>query len=583
MLSTKAYRARSVRRAVERRRLIIIAAAAVIAAAIVFLLVIKPHFLSEKGKAKRHVKHKSTVPAAGKTRAAKPSAPPKPRLTGIVDTDIVNYAAYLVSRGVRRVRYTVWSFGGPHDLMRGYAIAEAAYKLNMLLAEKKIPLRIQVDTVFMRTDGNKFLSTLIKAYREGRGPDIVAVTPQQLAVLADNGYIMDLTRRLKAYEARELRDYYKSLLEAGRIRGKAYGIPCEADTWLLYWSATATKCLSARMGESVQAKLKLGVERAEITWSSIYDYMRLAVADNCASWGLLYSEGGEYEHIALFVYAFGGRLFDPSKGKLVFEPSAIREWLRFEWRLARENLMPSDIMKWYTDSQLYPAVLSDETMLWIGSVRDWIIWQKKPYYWDARRGLERPLTSTELKQKFYYTLFPAGSRDKKPLVLANPILWAISNTAGRQNPSYKELRDIYETIALILLLKANDPEISALHSIISFKLPPREKTARLLGSRKWPTRATALHAGLSNELKERMNRILAENKHDAWFLAEISPMLKHAKTPPPHPLYKKYMKILAISLANVLQNKLKPEEAVNYAEQLIRKDSQLYKNTIVLR
>ncbi len=83
----------------------------------------------------------------------------------------------------------------------------------------------------------------------------------------------------------------------------------------------------------------------------------------------------------------------------------------------------------------------------------------------------RSLTPEEVKEWFAYTLFPAGEKGDKPVTLSQPFVWMINSKAGQQNPKYDELKDIYHELAFLVIVKASDLDINAIHSIISAHLP----------------------------------------------------------------------------------------------------------------
>ncbi len=510
----------------------------------------------------------------------------KPALTGNVENDIVAIGRYLSSKGIKEVKFVVWGAGDPNSILRTYGIFEAAYRLNNILAKHNVDFKIVIDkqkSLFRRGGGDKLADDFAAAFQSGSNPDIMANSFKHIAVFAKQGYILDLTSYIEAYK-NLFSDFYPSIMKAVMYNGHYYGVPQDTEARPLYWRTDVAACIKQKTGEDILADLASKVESGQITWHDVYKYAKLAKETGCSQWGLLHRKGSAHPDLIQFIYAFGGRLEDPSTGKLVFPVDAVYKWLYVEWKMARDGLIPKDMMSWDWAKQIHPAVVSGKTLLWIGGTWHWTEWQTKPYYVDPKTGQARPLTAEEVKKYFYYTLFPAGDPGDRPLTLSQPFVWLIASNAGKDNPDYNKYKDIYHMIAFLLVVKASDPDIIAIHCIISGHLPVRKAAAELMANETWVNELKNLKISLSPYVKNAIANIVQKtvNPINIEFLVNASKMLKYTKLTPINPYYPKLADIFASAVNNVLMGTMNPSQAVKYIEDKIHADPDLSKNVEIV-
>jgi len=207
------------------------------------------------------------------------------------------------------------------------------------------------------------------------------------------------------------------------------------------------------------------------------------------------------------------------------------------------------------------------------------MYQTKEYYTDPNTGRERALTAEEVSKLFYYTLFPAGDPGGKPVTLSQPFVWMIAANAGKDNPNYDKYKRIYHMLAFLLVVKANDPDLVAIHSIISAHLPVRKEAAKLISDQNWVEKLAKLELDLDPELKEKLRDIVKAtvNPINVGFLANTSKMLHYTHLTPVHPLYPALADIFADAVTKVLHGEMKPEEAVKYIVDSVKADLDLSK------
>lgn len=556
----------------------------VIAGIVILLVVVGAAFLlrgGEKPAAPAKTSPK-TSPASPATKpATQPAAqvkPEKPRLTGNIEQDIVAIGRYLASQGIHEAKYTVWGAGDPNSVLRTLAVVEAAYRLNKILEKHGVDFKITVEQKFKRGGGDQLAEDFAAAFQSQANPDIMANSYKHIARFADEGYLLDITQYLEAYRD-FLNDFYQSLLGAVRYKGKYYGVPQDTEARPLYWRTDVAACIKEKTGEDILASLAEKIQKGEVTWHDIYRYAKLAVETGCSEWGVLHRKGSAHPDLIQFIYAFGGKLSDPKTGKLVLDVPAVYKWLYVEWKMARDKLIPEDMMSWDWGKQIHPSTVSGKTLIWIGGTWHWTEWQTKPYYTDPKTGEQRPLTAKEVKKYFYYTLFAAGDPGDKPVTLSQPFVWMIASNAGKDNPKYDELRDVYQMLAFLLVVKASDPDLNAIHSIISAHLPVRKAAEQLISDKTWVDKLSKLEVELSPEVKNAIAEIVKAtvNEINIEFLASASKMLAYTHLTPIHPQYPQLANIFADAVDKVLRGEMTPEEAVNYIISKVKADPELAK------
>jgi inositol-phosphate transport system substrate-binding protein len=308
-------------------------------------------------------------PATGAAEAA------VPELTGNLEKDALAVARYLAAHGVHEFKVTVWGAGDPNSVMRVLAVVEAAARLNKLFQEKGVDFRITVEKMFKRGGGDQLADTFAKSFQSGQNPDIMANSYKHIARFAEEGYLLDITGFVEKYRGTELADYYPSLLAAVRYKGRYWGLPQDTEARPLYWNRRVAECIREKTGEDILAGLYEKIEEGKVTWHDVYRYAKLAVENGCSQWGVLHRKGSAHPDLIQFIYAFGGSLEDPETGKLVLPVPAVYKWLYVEWRMARDKLIPSDMMSWDWAKQIHPAVVCGKTLVWIGGTWHWTEWQ----------------------------------------------------------------------------------------------------------------------------------------------------------------------------------------------------------------
>lgn len=523
------------------------------------------------------------TPPASPTPSPTPTAPPKPTLTGSFEEDVKAVGRFLEAAGVTTVRYTVWAAGDPNSVMRMYGIVEAAAEINRIWEASGIGVRITIDT-YWQDAFIKLYDEFLAAVPRGTNGDFFVNSYVFIPVLAEEGYILDVTEWVKAYWDSVFEDFYAPLMEAAKYKGRYYGVPQDTEARPLYIRRDVAAC----MGWDLTG-LEDKVRNGEFTWSDVYAKAREAVEKGCAKWGLVHRKGSAHPDLIQFIFAFGGRLYDEATGKLVVDKEALYKWFAVEYRFARDGLLPEDIMAWDWAMQIHPTIVGEResttgnTLFDIGGTWYWTEWQTKKYYEDLATGEKRPLKPEEVKEKFYYTLFPAGEEGKSAVTLSQPFMWIIASNAGKDNPKYEELKDVYQQLAFLLVVGASDAEINAVHSIISAHVPVRRAATALLKDEAWIDKLVKLEIDFTEGTKEKIKDIVARTVHpiNVEFLASVGYMLDYTKLAPAHPLYPKLADILKEAIDKVIRGELDPAAGVEYVVSKVKADPDLAGNTVI--
>ncbi len=485
--------------------------------------------------------------------------PTKVELTGNFEKDVVEVGKALEANGISEVTYSVWAAGDPNSIMRVLGIVEAANRINKIWSDNNVNVKIKIDTRFEREFMPLFEEYLSKQ-PTGQASDFLANSYIYISTLAEEGYILDITDYVSKY-SELVNDFYPTIFEAVKWKDRIYALPQDTEARPLYFRKDVAACAGLDL-----TNLADKVKNGEFTWSDIYNWAKQAKEAGCADWGVIHRKGSAHPDLIQFIYAFGGKLYNPDTGKLVIDKEAIYKWLYVEWKMARDGLIPENMMEWDWGKQIHPTVTSGKTLVFIGGTWHWTEYQTRSYYTDPTTGEPRTLTAEEVKEFFYYTLFPAGESDKDPVTLSQPFVWTINSRAGEKNPNYDTLKELYHELAFLILVKASDPDINAIHSIISAHLPVRKAAAQLIADENWVNKLKNLEIDLSDEVKNQIRDIVAAtvNPINTEFLANVSYMLDYTHIAPIHPLYPKLADIFKDAVDMVLRNQKDPAAAVQY-------------------
>jgi len=500
----------------------------------------------------------------------------KVELTGDFVEDVVAIGKALEENGISEVKFSAWGSGDPNSVMRVHGIVEAARRINKVWEGNDVNVRVIITDKYYAAAFQDAYQEYLSKQPLGQAGDFFVNSYAFLPTLADEGYILEITEYANAYKS-VIDDFYPSLIEASKFDGKLYGLPQDTEARPFYIRTD----VAAKIGFNLDG-LEEKVKNGEFTWSDVYQWAKKAKENAAAEWGLIHRKGSAHPDLIQFIFAFGGKLYDENSKKLVVDVPAIYKWLYVEWKFAQDGLLPKDIMSWDWAKQIHPAIVEGRTLFDIGGTWYWTEWQTKDYY--GKEGTPRPLKPEEVQAWLAYTLFPAGEEGLNPVTLSQPFVWMINSQAGQQNPSYEELKELYHELAFLMIIKASDPDINAIHSVISAHLPVRKAAAELIRDEEWLNELKNLNLDLDQEVKDNLRDIVATTVHpiNAKFLADVSYMLEYTKLAPAHPKYPALADIFKEALDKVLRGDMSPEDGVEYIIQKVNADPELAQNVEVI-
>ncbi len=564
-----------------------------IAAAIIIIAIIigvAAYYMTQKPAPATITTTPPTTSSPSTTSTSSPSptssaAPAKPVLTGNFEKDVIAIGKYLESKGIHTVKFTVWATGDPNSVMRMYGLYQAAYDINQIWKKNGINVKIVMNK-FWESSFKKLYDEFISAVPQGTNGDFFVNSYIYIANLASQGYILNINNYVEKYWDSVFKDFYPAIMNAAKYKGQYYAVPQDTEARPIY----VRKDVAACMGWDISNLAQL-VKEGKFTWHDMFKKAEEAVSKGCAKWGLIHRRGSAHPDLMQFIFAYGGKLYDPKTGKLVFDVPAVYKWFMTEYVFAQHKLLPKDMMSWSWAQQIHPTVVNNCkgsptgcTLFFIGGTWHWTEWQTKAYYYDPTTKKLRPLTAEEEVKKFYYMLFPAGDPGDKPVTLSQPFMWMIAKNAGKDNPNYNQLKDVYHELAFLMVVDASKPVINAVHSAISGHLPVRRAAAALLKNETWINNLIHMKLNLCPTVMKAIAPIVQKTakKINIEFLANVSYMLEYTHLAPSHPLYPKLAGFFADAINKVLMGEMTPKQAVNYMIQKIKADPQLSANVEIV-
>ncbi len=424
---------------------------------------------------------------------------------------------------------SVLAAGDPASVTRKDNVIKACKRLSLLFKILDIPITIEVDeekSEYFRGKWPEYEKKIWAAYEAKELWDIIAVGHEWIPTLAEKGIIIPLDDYVKKYWDFAFSDIPETLWEAVKYKGHIWAIPQDTEARPVYIWIPALKALGWTE-EEIKA-LPEKVKKGEFTLDDMLELAKKAVDMGVVKYGILHrpSPGAELWQIIL---AYGGRLWDPEKGKMVLVKSATLKALQWFRKAVDMGVLPSDMTTWSWRA-IHTAVVSGQTMFWFGGTWHWAEWQKVPYHPELGAVPEEYLW-----EHFIFTLVPPGVKGGKPVTISHPFVYVITS-------------------------QADDPDLAAL--VLAMVTQPEFDVAHAVGSAHIPVKKSSLeHPGMKQ----------------AKFLSAVAYMLDYTSFEPMHPLWGKYKDILFKAIQAVELKKMTPEEALKFIEDSIKADPELVK------
>lgn len=424
---------------------------------------------------------------------------------------------------IETVTIEVESYGSPADSTRVTNLQEAAEELNKILEQKGDSRRVEVKANHVSSGYEEYNKKFMLAHKSGGGADIRTIAHTDLSMMVEGGYLLQLDDYVNGSEWGEyVKDIYPNLWEAAKWNGKIYGVPQDTEVRVVYYRKDVLKKLgwSDEEIDSLPEKIK----RGEFTLEDMTKVAKEAVEKGIVKAGI-YHRPNNGPYFSAFVYAFGGKLYDESTGKLVFDRKAIKDTLNYFYRIAQvEKVLPSGMtsMEW---RQIHKDWVEGRVLFWYGGTWHWGEYQTVDYHSELGK-----LTEDYMFENMGYALVPAVAKGGRPLSLSNPYLYVVNS-----NTKHPDL-------AFALIALASQPKYNVKHAVNSG------------------------HLVISPAAAE--DPLYKENR----FLKDVQYMLDYTTVQPNHPEFSKLSSALFKAIQAVEMGEYTPDRAVEWLEEQVKND-----------
>ncbi|RLE84199.1 MAG: sugar ABC transporter substrate-binding protein, partial [Thermoprotei archaeon] len=424
------------------------------------------------------------------------------------------------------ITITVWTIGPdpPSEYrLKNFFIAEEM--LNKYLETLGANVRVKVEGEFFVSpvEWEEYKKKFYLAYEAGEAPDIYLTGHEDIGFLAEEGMIIPLDEYIAEYwnNLSYYNDIIPTLWEAVKWKGKIYAIPQDTEARPLYFRKDVLRKLGWSE-EEIEA-LPERIRKGEFTLYDLLKVAKEAVDKGLVERGLVHrvKEGWDYLQ---FYLGFGGRLWDPETGKMVFSQEAWKKTL-----------------KWF-----YDAVWGDyKGVIWSGQFSfDWTkdfhlpitkgtalfcsggTWHKAEW---IKKGL---ITEEEFWKNIGFALHPAGEPGKKPVTLSHPLIYTITSQAKERGK---------DRIAFLLITLVTSPTLNSIHSVESAHL-------------------AIMYSQITNSIYVRDP-----------FLKKVAYMLDYTTFIPNHPKWADYSRLVFETIRAVETGELGPEDAYEFLLEELKK------------
>lgn len=196
----------------------------------------------------------------------------------------------------------------------GYVIIDKAIKKF----EKLHPeIKIHYYSGIPKDDYEEWLARKIL---KGDAPDVFMILSEDFSHMVSLGFLENLDKEIQEDKSVEIRDYYETSLEAGKIDDRQYALPYETVPTLMFVNKTLLE------------KEGIPVPDADWSWDDLYRICKKVTKDLDGDGRL--DQFGTYNYGWLeALYSNDGKIFDPQGKKCYLTSERIEESVRFIQRI----------------------------------------------------------------------------------------------------------------------------------------------------------------------------------------------------------------------------------------------------------
>ena len=345
----------------------------------------------------------------------------------------------------REITIVAWTIGPDEpSVYRFENLKIAAEYLNKMLKDMGINVTVKIDGFFWTESWGDYKKRFLLAMKAGKGPDIYLTGHEDVPTHAEAGYIIPLDDYIKKYWDLVYYDVFPTLWDSVKYKGKIWAVPQDTEARPVYFRKDVLRKLG--WSEAEIEALPEKVRKGEFTLEDLLKVAKEAKERGLVEWGLLHRATKGWDYIQFYL-AYGGRLWDPDKGKMVFTKSAWRKWCKFFERAVKEGVVNPNQLGGDWKSLFHEPAVKGRGLFISGGTWHKAEWIQKygiseSYFWD----------------NFGFMLHPAGEPGKKPVTLSHPLVYMITSQCK------------YPEIAFLLITLATSPHINSYHAVNSAHL-----------------------------------------------------------------------------------------------------------------
>ncbi len=307
---------------------------------------------------------------------------------------------------------------------------------EMLLAAAPVaqqPIRLVV-TGYDTTEAEYF-QMLLAAAESGRAPDVAYLsTSDNIRRAVATGLVAPLNDCRATYPAFEPVRNEMWLRVTGH--GETWAVPVAMSSNILFYDKEKLRALgwSAAEINSLPARVATGT----FTWSDLRDTAADALAADVVRPGYGFSQTpADHTRITSHYMAYGGRIYDPTRDRLVIDRAALVQAYAFRRDLLADDLTLPFVLDgaqntWSARALWHDAIAHSTVLFWIGRSTDWEKWQAIA----AGVGGGAPAQADATGERWGLARVPSAVPGQPPrLVEASASYFVILNerATGRQN------------------------------------------------------------------------------------------------------------------------------------------------------
>ncbi len=415
----------------------------------------------------------------------------------------------------KTITIKVWAIGpDPPSEYRFLNFQLAAEILNDMLRDLGSNVTIEIEGQFFArpVEWEQYRQNFYQSFAAGEAPDVYLTGHEDIGYLAENNFIIPLDDYIDKYWDLIYYDIFPTLWKSVEYKGQKWAVPQDTEARPLYFRKDVLRQLG--WSEEEINALPEKIKNGEFTLQDLLEVAKQAVDAGLVERGILHRVKEGYDYLQFYL-AYGGSLWNPQTGKMVFNTTAWELTLNwfydavYEYGVISPNQFSGD---W--DADFHGPFTEGRALFLSGGT-----WHKGEW---IQKGL---LTEEEFKEVVGYALHPAARPGGKPVTLSHPLVYTITTQAKERG---------LDEIAFVLVTLVTLPTFNSKHAVQSAHLAI--------------TRSQVMETQYSED----------------WFLQDVAYMLEYTTFIPNHPDWGKYSRIVFNALRAVETGDMTPSEALNY-------------------